>query len=158
MWLKVNSFIEIPNMPLNVQVNKVQLSVHLERYTLSVSWDPPDNSENFDLEHFKVHALLEQNSRYINKTTKELGYHFNSDIIPPLGNVRITVSAVSKCSQEGLRSSAVEWREDTDRAVFTSDPNTAAVKTDKDLTALKEYESDIIMINGNDINYKYYHS
>ena len=129
-------------MPLNVQVNKVQISVHPARYTLSVRWDPPDNSENFDLEHFKVHALSEYNNRYINGTTTELGYRFNSDIIPPFGTVHISVSAVSKCSQQGLRSSAVEWREGTDRPMFTSGPNT--VKTDKDPTALKEY-----VINGN---------
>ena len=91
----------------------------------------------------------EQNNRYyiVNGTTTELGYHFNSDIIPgpALGNVHITVTvtAVSKCSQQGLRSSAVEWREDTDRPMFTSGPNT--VKTDKNPTVLKEY----YMINGN---------
>ena len=131
--------IETPNKPLNVQVSREQLHVYPESYTLSVRWDPPDNSDKLDLEHFKVLALSEHNNRYIaNGTTTELGYRFNSDIIPLIGNVHISVSVVSKCSQQGLRSSAVEWREDTNRDMFTSGPNT--VKTDMDLTALKEYD------------------
>ena len=62
--------IETPTKPLNAQVNREKL--YPELYTLSVRWDPPDNSDKFDLEHFKVHALSEHNNRYINGTSMEL--------------------------------------------------------------------------------------
>ena len=135
------SMIETPNKPLNVQVYREQLSVHPEPYTLSVRWDPPDNSHKFDFEHFRVHVLSEQNSRFIlNGTTMEPEYRFISDIIPPFDNVHISVSAVSKCSHQGLRSSAIiEWRDGIGGVMSTNAPNT--VKTNKDPTALKEYES-----------------
>ena len=54
------------------------------------------------------------------------------DIIPLFGNVHISVSAVSKCSHQGLRSSAIiEWRDGIDRPMCTSGPNNIMVKTDK---------------------------
>ena len=116
-------------MPLTVRVDRVQLSIHPEPYTLSVRWDVPDNSEKFDLEEFKVHTfstLSEQQSRCIvNETTAKLEY-FISDIIPPQMimnvNITVTVTAISKCSQQGVRSHAVVWSkgEDTDKTMFTS--------------------------------------
>ena len=128
--------IETPNKPLNIQVYRSR--EQLSEYT--VTWDPPVNSHKFDLEHFKVYALSEQNSTFINGTTMEPEHRFISDIIPPFGNVHISVSAVSKCSHQGLRSSAIiEWTDGIGGVKSTNVPNT--VKTDKDPTALKEYES-----------------
>ena len=125
---KTSIIIETPNMPLNVRVDRVQLSVHPEPYTFSVRWDVPDNSEKFDLEGFKVRAfamLSEQESRCIvNETTIKLEYYFISDIIPPQMNINttVTVTAISKCSQQGVRSHAVVWSkgEDVDKIMFTS--------------------------------------
>ena len=68
--------IKTPTKPLNVQVNREKLPVYPELYTLSVRWDPPDNSDKFDLEHFKAHALSEHNNKYINGTSMELGVSF----------------------------------------------------------------------------------
>ena len=72
---------------------------------LSVSWDAPDNSKKFDLDHFKVHILLPEQESYIaNGTSMEPEYLFHSDsvMIPPQSSIHITVTAVSKCSQQGL--------------------------------------------------------
>ena len=111
--------LETPQVPLNVRVNKVQqLSVP---NIISVSWDVPDNNERFDLEHFKVHIMLpEQENCIANGTSMEPEYRFHSDMIPSQTNsihiltVHVTVTAVSKCSQQGLRSPRIEWRDDTD--------------------------------------------
>jgi hypothetical protein len=93
---------------------------HLGTNALSVLWDAPYNSENFDLEYFKINILSEQ--AYIeNGTTTEFEYHFNSDIIPPQTSVHIIVTAISKCSQEGHRSRAAEWRDKT-VSMNTPDP------------------------------------
>lgn len=117
-------------MPLNVQVNKfrVQSSAHpIPYYTLFVSWDAPVNSEKFDLQHFKVHIMLpEQESYILNGTSMEPEYHVCPDMIQ--NDIRVTITTVSKCSQQGLsyRSPRIvnEWREDTDKIVFTKVPDT----------------------------------
>ena len=92
----------VPLVPLNVQVNSVQLSAPCR---LSISWDPPDNIKKFDLDHFKVHIMLPEQESYItNGTSMEPEYHFHSDnVMLPSQNsvhVMITVAAVSKCSQQ----------------------------------------------------------
>ena len=79
----------------------------------------PNNNERFDLEHFKVHIMLpEQENCIANGTSMIPEYRFHSDMIPLQANsiiltVHVTVTAVSKCSQQGLRSQRIEWRDDT---------------------------------------------
>ena len=94
--------IETPNVPLNVLVSGVQLSAPCR---LSVSWDPPNNSKKFDLDHFKVHILLPEPENYIaNGTSMEPVYHFHLDsvMVPPQSSIHVAVTAVSKCSQHRL--------------------------------------------------------
>ena len=101
---------------------------------LIVSWDPPDNSEKFDLQHFKIHIMLpeqEFQSYIANGSSIEPEYHIHSDMIPSQNDIiHITVTTVSKCSQQGIsyRSPRIdnvnEWREDADKDVFTKVPNT----------------------------------
>ena len=139
------TIIEIPNRPRNVQVSRVQLSTHQDTNTLSVVWDAPYNSENFDLKYFEVSILSDQ--AYIaNGTTTELEYHFNSGIIPPQTSVHIMVTAISKCSQKGRRSyAAVEWRENDNsitKAVSINAPD--HVKDNITTAVINEAE----MING----------
>jgi hypothetical protein len=70
-----------------------------------MSWDAPNNSKKFDLDHFKVHIKLPELESYIaNGTSMEPEYHFHSDnvIVPPQNVIHVTVTAVSKCSQQGL--------------------------------------------------------
>ena len=71
-----------------------------------MSWDPPDNSKKFDLDHFKVHIMLQEQESYItNGTSVEPEYHFHSDNVMLLSqnsiHVTVTVAAISKCSQQG---------------------------------------------------------
>ena len=147
----------MPNVPLKVRVNQVQLSAPCR---LSVSWDPPDNSKKFDLDHFKVHINimlpdLEQESYIANGTSMEPEYHFHSDsvTVPPQNRIHIAVIAVSKCSQQSLSGPlAVELgsREVTEKTVFTNDIVLDAVsKTDN---GPKEYkDNNIDITNGNDL-------
>jgi hypothetical protein len=71
-----------------------------------VSWDAPNNSKKFDLDHFKVHIMLPEQDSYIaNGTSMEPEYHFHSDnvlMVPAQNSIHVTVTAVSKCSQQGL--------------------------------------------------------
>ena len=135
----------MPNMPLNVQVNRYRQQFSLNNpspYTLFVSWDAPENSEKFDLDYFKVHIM--QESQYIaNGTSMEQEYYFHSDVIPPQTDVNIVVTAVNKCSQQGLRSHyRVEWSDDTDiKPTFTMVRDTDS-KTEK---VLRDCDS---VING----------
>ena len=133
----------MPNEPLNVQVNRVQLSAPC---THSVSWDMPDNNEKFDLEHYKIHIMLPEQERYIaNGTSMEPEYHFHSDMIQSQNsNIHVTVTAISKCSQQSLSSPRVEWREDTlsdIKAVVTNDPGTIS----KTKSGLEESKHNIMM-------------
>jgi hypothetical protein len=100
-------------------MSSIQLS---GSYTLSLIWDPPDNSKKFDLDHFKVHIILPEQDSYIaNGTSMEPEYHFHSDnvlMVPAQNSIHVTVTAVSKCSQQGLSGPfAIEvgWREVTDK-------------------------------------------
>ena len=135
--------IETPNIPLHVQVNsyRVQLSAP---YMLSVSWDVPDNNEKFDFDHFKIHIMLPEQESYIaNGTSMESEYHFHSDVIPPQTDiVHVVVTTVSKCSQQGNRSLAVEfeWAE-AQVTISTNVPDTPH----KLETTFKGYTN---MING----------
>ena len=89
--------------------------------------------------------LPEQESYIANGTSMEPEYHFHSDVIPSQNsNIHITVTAISKCSQQGLRSPRVEWREDTlndIKAVVPNDPDTVS-KTE---TGPEELKLNIMM-------------
>ena len=135
--------IETPSVPLNILVRGVQLSAPSR---LSVSWDPPDNSKNFDLDHFKVHILQPEQGSYIAKgTSTEPEYHFHSDsvMVPPQNSMHVAVTAVSKCSLSG--PFAIELiPEGNDEAVFTSAHNIDVSKTE---SGPEEYDYNI-MTNG----------
>ena len=67
-------------------------------------------------------------------------------MVPPQSSIHITVTAVSKCSQQNLsRPLAVElgWREVTEKIVFTN----AVSKTDNGPKAYKDNN----ITNGNDL-------
>ena len=111
-------------MPLNVQVNSYrELSTP---YTLFVNWDAPENSENFDLEYFKV-QIMQENQYIANGTSRENEYYFHSGMIPPhaQSGMHIVVTAVNKCFQQGLRSAVyrVEWSEDIDANIKPTSTN-----------------------------------
>ena len=140
--------IETPSVPLNVQVSRsrVQLSTPC---SLSVSWDPPENSKRFDLDHFKVHIMLpDQAKSYIaNGTSMEPEYHFHSDdvVIPAQNSIHVMVTAVSKCnSQQSLSGPfAVDLNEvNPDKIMLTNFPDVLS-RTDR---GPKVYEHS--MING----------
>ena len=141
----------MPNVPLKVRVSRAQLSAP---YRLSVSWDPPDNSNKFDLDHFKVHIMLpdlEQVSYIANGTSMEPEYHFHSEsvMVPPQNRIHIAVIVVSKCSQQSLSGPlAIElgWREVTEKTVFTN----ALDVVNKTDNGPIEYK-DITITNGNNL-------
>lgn len=131
---------EIPNMPLNVEVNTgstVQQSVRTSQvmfYAFSVRWDVPDNIDRFDLEYFKVQAFIAEpgTGYFLNRTSTELEYQFN--FLPLQSDVHITVTAVSKCSQQGPRSLQVVWMKNTGPGVvaFMANNQTGILTTSKD--------------------------
>ena len=126
-------------------MNGVQLSVPC---ILSVSWDPPNNSKKFDLDHFKVHVmLLEQESYIANGTSMEPEYHFHSDnvMVPPQSSTRVIVTAVSKCSLSGP---LLYLEINHDEAVFTNVHDHVVSKTESDLRP-EEYRHNLITMNGN---------
>ena len=140
--------LEIPNRPLNVQVvrNRGQLSTSVPPgfNTFSVRWEAPDNSERFDLEYFKVYVLSEQGNSYIaNGTSTKLEYYFDLNMIPQQNNVYIIVTTVNKCSQEGLRSQVLEWRESISKAEFSNTSDTVTIGS------ISATFKDSVMINGN---------
>ena len=103
-------------------MSRVQLSAPCR---LSVSWDPPDNSKKFDLDHFKVHIMLpepEVQSYIANGTSMESEYHFHSDsvTIPPQNRIHVAVTAVSKCCLSGPSFRVELDPMVNDRAAFTS--------------------------------------
>ena len=104
---------EIPNRPLNVRVVPVQQSNHTSKpihRMLNVSWDVPDNIEQFDLERYKVHASILQlktgnQYNYSNGTDSNYGHFF---FLLHHHFAHITVTAVSKCLKESAESDPVE--------------------------------------------------
>ena len=123
----------------------VQLSAP---YALSVSWNPPDNSKKFDLDHFKVCIILpEQENCIANGTSMEPEYYFHSDsvMILPQNSIHVTVTTVNRCSQERLSGPlAVELNEINDKSVFTNVSDVVS-KTENGCT--KEL---LYMIDGNE--------
>lgn len=75
-----------------------------------MQWDAPANIDNFDLEHYTIQApSSEVGKEYqLNVTGSELQYPFgmimNTSLPREWSN--LTVSAVSRCSQQGPEASA----------------------------------------------------
>ena len=92
--------------------------------------------------------LTELEGYIANRTSMEPEYHFHSGsvTVPPQSSIHITVTVVSKCSQQGLSGPfAVDFNPKVnDRAVFTSVHDVVS-KTE---SGPKEYKHDIIMMNG----------
>ena len=115
-------------MPRNVVVSRVpeQDSVEQQKcatsnVTLAIVWEEPDNIERFDLVHYKINALVfdvESGSLYnLNGTSIQPEYHIR---VPYSSSVNISISAVSKCSQQvGIKSN-----------VYSVEHGTAASKKD----------------------------
>ena len=117
-----------------------------------MSWDPPDNSKKFDLDHFKVHIMLpepEFQSYIANGTSMESEYHFHSDIvmIPPQNSIHVAVTAVSKCSLSGPSFRVELDPMVNDRAAFTSVHDVIS-KTESG-PRLEEYRHNLYTMNGN---------
>ena len=79
-------------------------------YTLTLRWDAPANIEKFDLDHYTVQALSSEVSKVyaLNVTGSELEYPFGlimNSSLPQYELNNLTVSAVSKCSQQGPEAS-----------------------------------------------------
>ena len=101
---------EIPNRPLNVRVIPVRQSNHTSKpihRMLNVSWDVPDNIEQFDLERYKVHVSISQLETG-NHHNYSHGTDSNFVFLPHHHFAHITVTAVSKCLQESAESDPVE--------------------------------------------------
>ena len=95
-----------PSEPRNV-VTVLNSHNHL---LTSLRWDAPDNIDRFDLEYFQIQliTLSEPAEEYIlNVTSTEVGYPFGLSSSILLHDLNLTVSAVSKCSQQGATSTPV---------------------------------------------------
>ena len=80
-------------------------------YTLTVQWDAPANIKKFDLEHYTIQALSSEVGKgyALNVTGSELEYPFGlimNTSFPQYELSNLTVSTVSKCSQQGPEASA----------------------------------------------------
>ena len=116
-----------------------------------MSWDPPDNSKKFDLDHFKVHIMLPEQENYVaNGTSMEPEYHFHSDniVVPPQTSIHVVVTAVSKCSLSGPFAIKL-YLEINDEAVFTNVRDVVS-KTESG-PGPEEYRHNLITMNGNKI-------
>ena len=68
---------------------------------------------SFDLDYFRVRAFTQQTGRIVaDGTTTKLLYHFISNTMPTQSDLRVTITAVSKCNQESLGLNATEQWED----------------------------------------------
>ena len=102
--LKINSTAtEIPNVPVNLEVNSMMSHTSQTSYPVSLRWDAPDNINKFDLEHFRIQVFSSdlEKEYVLNVTSTELKYPFglNSSVLQ--SSLNLIVSAVSKCSQQG---------------------------------------------------------
>jgi hypothetical protein len=137
------TYIETPNVPLNVWVSSVHLSAPC---TLSVSWDAPDNSKKFDLDHFKVHIMLPELESYIaNGTSMEPAYHFRSDnaMVPPQNSIHVTIAAVSKCGLSGPPTVDLN-PEINDETMFINVHDVVSTTE----SGPEEFKHNLLMVNG----------
>ena len=105
-------------------------------YSLTVQWDAPANIDKFDLEYYKIQVLQFRvgGSYVLNVTSPELEYPFglimNSTSLTQHELNNLTVSAVSKCSQQGPAvSSVIPYDEDNMQSASEdySSPTTTTV-------------------------------
>ena len=96
---------ETPQKPENVNIHPVRGQ---SSRVLTVQWNAPTNFDRFDLDYYKIQVLsLEQDEGdVLNVTSPNLEYPFGLVLNPPfplheLTQNNLTVSAVSKCSQQG---------------------------------------------------------
>ena len=97
-------YTERPRQPLNLTV-----AIHPDHYSLTLQWDAPANIHKFDIEHYTIQALSSENGYELNVTGSELEYPFGVIMNTSLAQYELsnlTVSAVSKCSQQGPEASA----------------------------------------------------
>ena len=91
--------------------------MHPDEHSLALQWDAPANIDNFDIEYYTIQVLSSVESdgkEYeLNVTGSELEYPFGvimnsntSSAQYESSNYNLTVSAVSKCSQQGPEASA----------------------------------------------------
>lgn len=119
-------------MPNNLEVDYLVQFIHTSQmfYTLSVRWEAPDNSDRFDLEHFRVQAFTSESAEIVyllNGTTTELEYYFDFKTLPLKSNISIMVAAVSRCGQEGPTSSTVVVPENGDMHESRSQTDQASI-------------------------------
>lgn len=98
-------YIERPRQPLNLTV-----AIHPDHHSLTLQWDAPANIDKFDIEHYTIQALSSENGYYeLNVTGSELEYPFGvimNNSLAQYESSNLTVSAISKCSQQGSEASA----------------------------------------------------
>ena len=120
-----------------------------------MSWDAPDNSKKFDLDHFKVHIMPPEQESYVtNGTSMEPEYHFHSEsvIVPPQNSIRVAVTAVSKCSLSGPFAIELYQEINHDEAVFTNVHDHVVSKIESGPRP-EEYRHNLNTMNGNKITY-----
>ena len=103
-------FTESPRQPVNVTVSIMHPVLSpMVPYSLTVQWDAPANIDKFDLEHYTIQALSSEEGYVLNVTGSELEYPFGvimNTLLAEHELSNLTVSAVSKCSQQGPEASA----------------------------------------------------
>ena len=103
-------YTERPRQPQNFAV-----AIHPDHHSLALRWDAPANIDKFDIEYYTIRVLSSEESdgkEYeLNVTGSELEYPFGVIMNTSLAqyessNYNLTVSAASKCSQQGPEASA----------------------------------------------------
>ena len=150
-----NLLSEIPNKPTNVRVSPVHHATHSEvpkqtHHTLSVTWDAPNNIDQFDLESYKVFGSITHQETGIqyNSTYKSDINHGHVFIIPHNHTVHITVKAISKCSHESIESNPAIWGvSDTEQLPFASPTKMPTLNKFKPSVADSNYQISGKLIN-----------
>ena len=96
----------MPQEPERVDVIQGQSSE-----VLTVRWNVPANFDRFDLEHYKIQVLSFERDEgdVLNVTSPNLEYPFGlvmNSSLPQPGWNNLSVSAISKCSQQGPEATA----------------------------------------------------
>ena len=108
MWLFISP--DVPNVPRNLEVSPLNSSQE-SLSPLTLRWEEPENMDNFDLDYYTIH-LLSQTQDVIqeytlNVTSPKLELPFGL-LLSDHDLVNISISAVSKCSQEGPQSQSLQ--------------------------------------------------
>ena len=133
------SVTEIPSEPENVTVKGYRDQPSKAPYSLTVQWDTPANIDKFDLEYYKIQVLPFRvgESYVLNVTSPKLEYPFglimNSTSLTQHGLNNLTVSAVSKCSQQGPAASSLILY-DEDNIMLSASPDYSSPSTTTTVT------------------------